>query len=506
MNIEEMANFCKRKGIIYPCSEIYGGFNGFFDFGPLGVEIKNNIKQSFWKIFVHKREDVVGMDGAIISNPKVWEASGHVGCFEDVLVECNECKARHRADQIIEDALNISVDGMSSEEMHKIIQEKELSCNKCHAKSFSEPKQFNLMLSTNIGPVSGEIAYLRPETAQMIFTNSKLIMDNARMKLPFGIAQIGKAFRNEISPRDFLFRSREFEQMEIEFFTHPDKKDNCPYVKEISEFTVNLLSAVAQEKKENHKEFTVDRMLELNMLSQWHAYWLVQVYQWFLNLGINPDNLRLREHLKDELAHYAGACFDIEYKFPFGWKEIHGNADRKQYDITKHAEHSKKDLSVFDEETQQKVIPYVASEPSQGVDRAFLAFLYDGYHEGKERGNAWLKLHPNIAPYKVAIFPLVNKDGLPEVAREIYNTLFDEFVCIYDKSGSVGRRYARNDEIGTPYCITIDYDSLENKDVTIRDRDSTKQVRVDIEDIPRVIRKMLKNELTFEKAGRVINP
>lgn len=504
MNIEEMANFCKRKGIVYPCSEIYGGFNGFFDFGPLGVEIKNNIKQSFWKTFVKKREDVIGIDGAIISNPKVWEASGHVGCFEDILVECKGCKARHRADQVIEDALKINADGMSPEDMYSLINEKQLSCSKCGAKDFNEPKQFNLMLSTNVGPVDGTTAYLRPETAQMIFTNFKLVMDNARMKFPFGIAQVGKAFRNEISPRDFLFRSREFEQMEIEFFTHPDRVDECPYVNEIKTFKVNLLTTGAQEKKEDHKEFTIDRMLELNMLSQWHAYWLVQFYQWFLNLGINPNNLRLREHLQDELAHYAGACFDIEYKFPFGWKEIHGNADRKQFDLSQHQEHSKKDLTVFDDQTNEKVIPYVAAEPSQGVDRAFLALMFDAYNDDKERGNIWLKFDTLIAPYKVAILPLVNKDGLPEVSREIYETLYDEHSCIYDKSGSVGRRYARNDEIGTPYCITVDYDSLKNKDVTIRDRDTTRQVRVDIEDISRVVRKLLKKELTFEKAGRLI--
>ncbi len=504
INIEEMATFCKRKGIVYPSADIYGGLNGFFDFGPLGVEIKNNIKQSFWKKFVHQRDDVVGIDGSIVTNPKVWEASGHVDCFEDILVECKKCKSRFRADHLIEDALNIQVEHLSSEEMNKIIIEKELSCSKCGTKEWGEPKKFNLMFSTQVGPVGGNMSYLRPETAQLIFTNFKLVMDNARMKLPFGICQIGKAFRNEISPRDFMFRSREFEQMEIEFFTHPDKKDDCPDVKDYLKRKVKVLTATSQEANESHKETTVEMMIENNIIGKWHAYWLMQMYDWFLEMGIKEENIRFREHLKDELAHYAGACFDIEYHFPFGWKEIHGNADRKQFDIKQHIEHSRKDLSVFDEESKQKVVPYVASEPSQGVDRAFLAFLFDAYDDDKERGNIVLNLSSKLSPYKVAVFPLVNKEGIPELAKDVHKALSERFNCLYDRGGSVGRRYARNDEMGTPYCITVDFDSLTNKDVTIRDRTSTKQIRVDIEDLSRVIGKLVDKEILFEKAGKLL--
>ncbi len=504
VNIEEMAMFCKRKGIIYPTAEIYGGLNGFFDYGPLGVEIKNNIKQSFWKTFVHNRNDVVGMDGAIITNPKVWVASGHVGCFEDVLIECTKCKSRHRADIIIEDALDKNVEGLELTEIKNIMDENEISCPKCGNKEYSEPKQFNLMFNTTVGPISDDVAYLRPETAQLIFTDYRLVMENARQKLPFGICQVGKAFRNEISPRDFLFRSREFEQMEIEFFTHPEKYDDCPYVEEIKNFKVNILTAGSDDVQ---KESTIEMMLENNLLSQWHAFWLAQMYRWFLDLGINPENLRLREHNKDELAHYAKACFDIEYKFPFGWKEIHGNADRKQFDLQQHIKHSKKDLSVYDEESKKKVVPYVASEPSQGVDRAFLAFMFDAYEEKEDEKTGKtviLHLDPRLSAYKIAVLPLVNKEGIPELSKRIFDDLKKEFTCIYDKGGAIGRRYARNDEIATPYCITIDYDSLENKDVTIRDRDTTKQIRVDIEDLKNVVRKLINKEIYFEKAGRLI--
>ncbi len=337
------------------------------------------------------------------------------------------------------------------------------------------------MFSTNVGAVGSQKAYLRPETAQLIFANFKLIQENSRKKLPFGIAQIGKAFRNEISPRDFLFRSREFEQFEIEFFVHPEKADNCAIKKEIENLKVNILTIDMQKKKKKHSEMTIKQIIDKNIGTEWHAYWLGMFYKWFLDLGIKKENLRLREHLKDELAHYAKACFDIEYNFPFGWKEIHGNADRGQYDLQQHIEFSKNDLRIFDEETKQKVLPYVAAEPSQGIDRAFLAIITDAYGYDKKRENIVLKLHPKLAPVKVAVFPLVNK--LDKQAKKIYDELKKEFSCIYDRGGSVGRRYARQDEIGTPYCVTFDFDSLKDKKVTIRMRDTTHQTRVKISDL-----------------------
>lgn len=465
VSIEEMAIFCKKKGFIFPTGDIYGGLSGFFDYGPYGVEVKNNIKQTWWKKFVQDRPDVVGMDGAIITNRKVWEASGHVDCFEDILVEDSKTKERFRADHLIEDSLKIQADGLSREELWKLIQKHNIKSPK--GNDLLEPKQFNLMLSTQVGPTSGNESYLRPETAQMIFTQAKMIQETTRQSLPFGIAQIGKAFRNEISPRDFLFRQREFEQMEIEFFYNPHDERALDF----DDIKVNVLTEEDQKNKKEHSK----KFIKSLKVNNWHKYWLKQSWDWFIELGINPENIRLRQHLSDELAHYSSGCYDIEYKFPFGWKEIHGNADRGSFDLEKHQEHSKKKLLLTDNTTQKNVIPKVV-EPSQGVDRAFLAFLYDAYNDDKERGNVVLKFHPKLAPIKVGVFPLVNK--LDDKATEIFNSLKDEFVCIYDRSGSVGRRYARADELGIPYCVTIDFDGLEDETCTIRDRDSTKQERV----------------------------
>ncbi|MFH1642024.1 MAG: glycine--tRNA ligase [Nanoarchaeota archaeon] len=465
MNINEMATFCKKKGFIYQNSEIYGGFSGFFDYGPLGVELKNNIKQAFWKTFVQGREDVVGIDGTIITHPTVWKASGHIDSFTDYIYKCDKCKVLLKGDD-----------------------DKGSKCPKCEA-SLESQGQFNLMFTTQVGPTKGNIAYLRPETAQVIFTNFKLVQESARLKLPFGIAQTGKAFRNEISPRDFLFRSREFEQFEIEFFVHPDKVNECPYINEVKDMKVHILSIKNQENNEEHSEIKINDLIANKVCSQWHAYWLSKYYQFFVDNGIRPENLRLREHLKDELAHYATACFDIEYKFPFGWKEIHGNADRGQFDLLQHMKFSKTSMEFFDEETAQKVVPYCASEPSQGIDRAFLAFLYDSYNDDKERGNVVLKLNPKLAPIKVGVFPLVNK--LQKEAKEVYNTIKSEFTAMYDRSGSVGRRYARADEIGIPYCVTFDFDSLKDKCVTIRARDTTKQERVKIEELKPTLARLL---------------
>ncbi|MBU0979811.1 MAG: glycine--tRNA ligase [Nanoarchaeota archaeon] len=487
ISIEEMATFCKKKGIAFLTSEIYGGFSGFYDFGPMGVELKNNIKAELWKSFVQGRDDVVGMDGATITHPKVWEASGHTASFMDAMVGCDRCREKFRADTLIEDAVQISADGLSVEQLENLIVKHKIHCPKCKG-PLSMGQQFNLMFNTQVGPAGAVQAYLRPETAQLIFTAFKNIVDIARVKLPFGIAQAGKAYRNEISPRDFLFRTREFEQFEIEYFTHP-KKTECPCFKEVADMKVQILT----ESKKDLASHTIKDLVENKVFkSKWHAYWVASFYRWFLEHGIKPENLRLREHTKDELAHYAKACFDIEYKFPFGWKEIHGDADRSTFDLDQHMKVSKKDLRLFDEETKEKVVPHVAAEPSQGIERAMLAFLFDAYEDDKERGNIVLKLHPSISPVKVAVFPLVsNKPGLLAMAEEIHRELRKEFNSTYDRSGSIGRRYARQDEIGTPFCITIDFDSLEDKSVTVRHRDSTKQERIKKEDLIGYIKKKL---------------
>ena len=500
LSINDMAVFCKKKGFVYQNSEIYGGLAGFFDYGPLGVELKNNIKQDFWKTFVQSREDVVGIDGTIISHPLVWKASGHVDSFSDKMIFCSKHKKYYRADHLVEEILKIKTDGLKKEQLLEHIQNAQEDFKKAGYELENEIVQFNLMFTTHVGPLQDEksISYLRPETAQLIFTNFKLVLDTTRQKLPFGIAQIGKAFRNEISPRDFLFRTREFEQMEIEYFIHP-AETKCKYLKEIN-FKFNILTAELQKQNKEHIKMSIKDMLDKKLLDEWHVYWLKEVYQWFLDLGINPDNLRLREHLKDELAHYSSACFDIEYQFPFGWKEIHGNANRGQFDLQQHKNTSKQNLEVYDEESKEKILPKVI-EPSQGVDRALLAFLFDAYNDDKERGNIVLKLNPKLAPVKLGIFPLVNK--LEDEARKVYRLLNKEFTCQYDRSGSVGRRYARADELGIPFCITIDFDTLNDKSVTIRDRDTTKQVRVKIEALKDMIPKLLNNE-KLENLGKIL--
>jgi len=491
LSINDMAVFCKKKGFVYPNSEIYGGLAGFFDYGPLGVELKNNIKQEFWKTFVQNREDIVGIDGTILSHPLVWKASGHVDSFADKMIYCNKHKKYYRADQLVEDVLKIKTDGLKKEELLKQIQDNEDKFKQAGYDLENEILEFNLMFKTNVGPLQDEksVSYLRPETAQLIFANFKLVLDTTRQKLPFGIAQIGKAFRNEISPRDFLFRTREFEQMEIEYFIHP-KEIKCKYLNDLN-FKFNILTAELQKQNKQHLEMTIGDMLKHNLLGEWHAYWLKEVYNWFLSLGINPNNLRTREHLKDELAHYSSACFDIEYKFPFGWREIHGNANRGQFDLEQHKKLSKQNLEVYDEESKEKILPRVI-EPSQGVDRAFLAFMFDAYNDDKERGNIVLKLNPKLAPIKLGIFPLVNK--LEAEAKKVYEELRKEFSCQYDRSGSVGRRYARADEIGIPFCITIDFDTLKDDSITIRNRDTTRQIRVKIGNIKETVSKLINGE------------
>ncbi len=509
ISIDEITTFCKRRGFIYQNSEIYGGLSGFFDYGPLGVELKNNIKQQWWKFHVQSRSDIVGIDGSIITHPKVWQASGHISSFSDIMTECENCHERYRADQLIEDQLRIRADGLSVEKINSLIKKNKLTCPLCKKGKLSEASRFSLMFQTYVGPKKNEesLAYLRPETAQLMFTNFKLVQENARLKLPFGIAQIGRAFRNEISPRNFLFRCREFEQMEIEYFVHPEKRNECPYINQVLNHEITIYSEEMQKKDYKAKKMKISEALDKKIIKNpWHAYWLATEHKWFTSLGANPDNFRIRQHLKEELSHYSSDTWDIEYNFPFGWKELEGIADRSDYDLQQHIKFSKKDLSLFDEETKKKIVPYVISEPSLGVDRTFLVFLFDAYTYDKKRENIVLKLHPKLASFKVAVFPLLsNRPELMEKAKEVFDLLKEDFTCFFDESGSIGRRYFRQDEVGTPYCITIDFDSLKKEDITVRDRDSTKQIRVKIKDLKETIKNLLNNEIIFEKAGKIIN-
>lgn len=435
--MEKIVSLCKRRGFIFPGSEIYGGLNGFYDFGPLGVELKFNIKQEWWNEIVRRRDDVVGLSAAIVMNPKVWEASGHVSGFSDPLVECKKCHRRYGPDEIPGITFKVnSAPGAVHEAKWRF--DKNAKCE-CGANDFAEPRQFNLMFKTFVGPAedSASIAYLRPETAGGIFVNFKNVLNTTRVKIPFGIAQIGKAFRNEVNPKDFIFRTREFEQMELEYFVKPG--EDARYFKE----------------------------------------WVGNRFKWYENLGLK--NVRKREAPKEELAHYSRGTTDIEYEFPFGWKEIEGVANRGDFDLKTHSQYSGEDLSYTDVETGEKYTPFVI-EPSAGVDRITLAFLCDAYNEEKER--VVLKLHPKLAPYKVAVFPLLaNKPELVEAARKIYNDLSPRFMTAWDDRGNIGKRYYAQDEIGTPYCVTVDFDSLEDKKVTVRDRDTMKQDRIAIKEL-----------------------
>ncbi|MDO8481274.1 MAG: glycine--tRNA ligase [Nanoarchaeota archaeon] len=480
--IEELATFCKRKGFVYPTAEIYNGLSGFFDFGPLGVELKNNIKREWWKTHVHQREDIAGMDGSIITHPKVWEASGHTAHFEDFMLTCSKCGQKTRADTFLEAALKIKVEGLTADEINEQVKKHKLACPSCKS-SFKEVQPFNLMFSTMVGPKeeSSAKSYLRPETAQLMFADFKLVAENARMKLPFGIAQIGKAFRNEISPRDFLFRCREFEQMELEFFINP-KNQGCPFIDEVKQHSLFVYSEEMQKTGEEHKKMTIADALKKGVIkTEWHAYWLATEHLWFASLGANPDHFRIRQHVAKEKSHYATETWDLEYEFPFGWKELLGMANRSDFDLQQHIKHSKKDLSLFIEETKEKLVPHVVAEPSLGVERAFLVFLFDAYHDDKERGNIVLKLSPKLAPVKVGVFSLVNK--LNDETKKVYDLLKKDLFCVFDTGGSIGRRYARADEQGIPFCVTVDFDTLADKAVTVRERDTTKQERVKLSDL-----------------------
>ena len=451
--MEKVVALCKNRGFIYPGSEIYGGLANSWDYGPLGVEFKNNVKRAWWKKFVQESRYNVGLDSAIIMNPQAWVASGHVGGFSDPLMDCKQCKARHRADKLIEEyAFTNGTDenpaGWSFEEMASFIKEKGIACPDCGGKEFTDIKKFNLMFKTFIGVTedSTNTVYLRPETAQGIFVNFNSVQRSSRKKLPFGICQIGKSFRNEITPGNFTFRTREFEQMELEFFCKPGTD------------------------------------------LEWFAYWKDYCKQFLLSLGMREENLRLRDHDPEELCFYSKATTDFEFLFPFGWGELWGIADRTDYDLGQHAEHSGKDLTYFDQETNEHYIPYVV-EPSLGADRVALAFLVDAYDEetiGEGDVRTVLHLHPALAPFKAAVLPLSKK--LSEKALEVYEELSKEFMVDFDETGSIGKRYRREDEIGTPLCITYDFESEADGCVTVRDRDTMEQIRIPIAEVKEYIR------------------
>jgi glycyl-tRNA synthetase len=435
VNMEVLVSLCKRRGFIFQSSEPYGGIGGFWDYGPVGVELRSHIKNNWWKEIVRRRDDVVGLDSSIIAHPKVWVASGHVDHFSDPMVDCKKCKARFRADQL---------EGSSCPEKPS------KSPGECGGE-LTEARSFNLMFKTHVGPLEdvASIAYLRPETCQSIFTQFKNVQNTARKKIPFGIAQIGKSFRNEITPRNFIFRSREFEQMEMEFFVNEQN---------------------AQETYE---------------------YWVGERFSWFQEIGVNKKNLRIRAHTNDELAHYARGCSDIEYEFPFGWSELEGIANRGNYDLTQHSKVSGKDLSYYDDDSKAKFIPHVI-ETSVGVDRTLLTILCDAYDEETVEGEkrVVMRFSPHIAPFQLAIFPLSKK--LSEPCQKIAYELRNDFVVDYDDIGSIGKRYRRHDEIGTPFCVTYDFDSQSDTCVTVRERDSMQQERINIDALARYLKDKLK--------------
>ena len=451
-DMETIVRLCKSRGYVYPGSEIYGGLANTWDYGPLGVELKNNVKEAWRKKFIQENKNIVGLDAAILMNPETWVASGHVSGFSDPLLDCKECKTRHRADKLIESFAHdkgedIVADGWTDEQMLNYINDNKIVCPKCGKLNYTNIRKFNLMFKTFQGVTedSTSTVFLRPETAQGIFVDFKNVMRTTRKKIPMGIAQIGKAFRNEITPGNFTFRTREFEQMELEFFCKPGTD------------------------------------------LEWFEYWRKFCKDWLLNLGIKEENIRLRDHSPEELVFYSKGTTDIEFAFPFGWGELWGIADRTDYDLTAHQTHSKEDMSYLDPETNEKYIPYVI-EPSVGADRVTLAFLCNAYEEqelGEGDTRIVLHLHPALAPYKAAILPLSKK--LNDKADEVFQTLAKAFPVDYDEAGSIGKRYRRQDEIGTPYCITVDFDTLEDNQVTVRERDTMEQIRIPIDQVEKYI-------------------
>lgn len=472
--MQKITSLAKRRGFIFQSSEIYGGLGSVWDFGPRGVLIKKNIKDLWWQQYVQKRADIEGLDAAILMDPQVWKASGHLDGFVDPLTECEDCHKRFRADHLIEQEKDLEEE-ISEGNLEKLNKHlKGIKCPECGGE-LMDLKQFNIMFKTFIGALEDEAhtAYLRPETAQGIFVNFKHVQESSRQKLPFGIAQIGKAFRNEITRGNFIFRTREFEQMEIEWFCKPPE--------------------VAQAQN-------------LKTPADWLEFWHQERLKWYKNLGLSEKNLRLREHGPDELAHYAKEAHDIEYQYPFGWGEMEGIANRTNYDLKQHSQFSNKDLQVFDQKEEIKYFPHII-EPSAGVGRILLAFLVDAFEEEKleaDKTRTVLKFHPKIAPYKTAILPLVNnKEKLMKKAEEIYSKVNDNYMSIFDDSGSIGKKYRRQDEIGTPIAVTVDFQTLEDNTVTLRDRDSMEQIRIKTNELEDTIQKIIAGEKFLQLGEKV---
>ncbi len=503
ISIEELANFCKQKGFIFRSSDIYGGFSGFWDFGPLGVELFNNLKEDWWKFFVKSRENMVGIGASIISHPKTWKASGHLDSFNDLMIYCEKNKHWFRVDHLIEDVLRKNVEGFEEDKILEIVKENKEKFKEKGYELGEEIRKLNLMFETNIGPMGNEEskAYLRGETAQGMFLDFKIVYQTSRQKLPFGIAQIGKCFRNEIAPRDFLFRSREFHIGEFEFFIHPEEKKCNLLEKNQLDLIFDFLDEETQKQESKQlKKVKIKELLEKGKLGEWHAYWLAEQIKWFYSLDLKE--IKIREHTKDELSHYSSATFDIDYQYPFGSEEVAGNANRGQYDLIQHQKECKESLEIFDENTKSKVIPRVI-EPTFGIERVFLASLTKAYCYDEKRGNVVLRLPARLSPVKASIFPIIKKPEYEKIAKEIYENLGEDWNVVYDKGGSIGRRYARNDEIGTPMSITIDEDTTKDKSVTIRDRDTTEQVRVKIKDLQEVVRQVVKGESLLDFGKKV---
>ncbi len=449
--MDKIVSLCKRRGFIFPACEIYGGFANAYSFGPYGVELKNNIKRLWWKKFVHDREDIVGIDGPILLHPKLWEASGHTSGFNDAMVDCKKCKKRYRADHLVEELTGKDMEG-ELERMTETLKELKAKCPNCNESDWTEVRNFNMMFKTQMNGVGEPVVYLRPETAGAIFVDFKNVVDSMRVKVPFGIAQIGKAFRNEIVAGNFIFRLREFEQMEIEYFIEPEADWEPMFEK-----------------------------------------WLDLQEEFVLALGAKKENIRRYEHPKAKLSHYSKKTIDIEYKYPFGFKELFGLAHRGDFDLTQHAKYSGGKLEYFDAESNRRYVPHVL-EPTFGVERSVLVSLLANYHEEEVEGETRvvMKFPKDIAPIKVAILPLSKKKELTDPAKEIFNNLKGKLVCEYDETQSIGKRYRRQDEIGTPYCVTIDFESIKDKAVTVRDRDTMKQERVKIDELEKYLSEKLK--------------
>jgi len=452
--METIASLAKRRGIVFPSSEIYGGLRSSWDYGPLGVELRRNIRNAWWRAMVQLRDDVVGLESSIIMASRVWEASGHVEVFTDPLVECLNCHMRFRADHI--PGFHAPQSGHEDDDTTVDVAHG-ARCPNCGNDRFTDPRNFNLMFKTHMGPVEdeGAVVYLRPETAQGMFVDFRTVQQTSRLKIPFGIAQIGKSFRNEITPGNFIFRLREFEQMEMEFFVEPGTDD------------------------------------------EWFEYWVSQRFQWFVDLGVRKERLRLRPHEPDELAHYAKAATDVEYEFPFGWGELEGIANRTDFDLRRHQESSGEDLSYYDQENERRYLPFVI-EPAAGVDRALLVFLLDAYRvdeapsaKGNMEKRTLLGLHRDLAPIKVAVLPLSRNEALVPEARRVHDLLKPLWMTSYDDAGAIGRRYRRQDEVGTPYCVTVDFESLSDRQVTVRDRDTMGQDRLPIDNLVGYLRERL---------------